>query len=1263
MVLKVSKLELEGFGLYRERTIFTFQPGLNTFVASNESGKSTLLAGLLATLFGLPNTNDPNDWSTARYRCWSHPLHFRGDLLLYDEDRWHHIRRDFATHKVLWLAAASPKDGDWETLFDDEHNPAARGSAKGRYQKLLHDLLGLDDLTLFCLTYCLTQDPEDRSAEDADFRSKQVPDAIRGLISGSGRQVEEVLTTLFDQFAGVTKATRDAGLIRPGKTQARNQGQDGRLEETRARQEEVRRALDASRGALDQLHGAQEELEKLREGISRREQDLAQKNLLKKAWDDWMRAREDKRAFSDQIVKLERALSTAKAEERQGAAAEAELTARYPEYAAADLRIDSVRGKLSELIQVEEDLTPQREELAAQRERRESLEKELAAAQESMARDGGAFADRPHLPRDHEQWRQVAAELSDLDAELGEIDRQRADANARIEEHEHWATLDPEADLERGTVRAEAQLRKLQAYIPLLLERAAESKALRAERVRLEEQLTGPLAAIEKLPEEVRKSAAHYNERRQLFEREAQAARRHMDDLTQRKETFAGRQQEILALEKQITGQLGEDGPDNPWEVIGGQFEKKAHFLEEESELLRRIDRGDRELRAGLPRQVGIPAGLGFVLGAIVGVVIAGLALPEGAGRFLLAGAGALVAGAGAGVLSYRSGKGTLRQDLASARGRLNAVRRSLEEADGELAQVAARGKPNHALGKLDLMELTLLRTQLRTHRREREEQSGQQVFAPSDEELDSAQAAVVQAGRDLIAFEESMAALGANPQEQLDLWQQAHERRGEIDARSRELAGQLGTADWDTLAAADLSPSWDGAVRLARIRAGRAGAAAPADGAQVTARLEGIEAGDWTTWREEASGLAEAAQAAHGLGLRRGSLLRAAEGEDSRLEMLTARAAKLAVACAPFTLDTPPDEIRKAAEDFRTLDERRREKQTRLDEIAETERRAGETIRKHETTAIQSRRDLAPYLEAADDSPQKAAERLKEAGALRRRSQDVRERFTAILASWDAADLHALEVKVEDLRADNQRLAGNIRELEETHPLFRELASSPPEEIQRRHTEFQRDSDEAGEQYDQLVQKRDSLLHRTADAKAEGRRVGNVAVLEMEATQLQAEERQLLEERDALRIAFLTLREAETDYGHTHRERLQDRATEIFRRISQTPDRSIMLDERFNIQVITAGNQPCVARQLSQGARDQLALAMRLAVAELLAEGSLPPLLLDDPFLAFDEPRLNAMRQALFRLAEDRQIILLSHRDDLADWGDAVVRGEGGTA
>ena len=72
---------------------------------------------------------------------------------------------------------------------------------------------------------------------------------------------------------------------------------------------------------------------------------------------------------------------------------------------------------------------------------------------------------------------------------------------------------------------------------------------------------------------------------------------------------------------------------------------------------------------------------------------------------------------------------------------------------------------------------------------------------------------------------------------------------------------------------------------------------------------------------------------------------------------------------------------------------------------------------------------------------------------------------------------------------------------------------------------------------------------------------------------------------------------------------------------------------------------------QLSQGAQDQLYIALRLGVADLTStsDNIKVPLILDDPFLTSDDERLERIKEALQSL--DRQVILLSHSPRFADW------------
>jgi len=77
---------------------------------------------------------------------------------------------------------------------------------------------------------------------------------------------------------------------------------------------------------------------------------------------------------------------------------------------------------------------------------------------------------------------------------------------------------------------------------------------------------------------------------------------------------------------------------------------------------------------------------------------------------------------------------------------------------------------------------------------------------------------------------------------------------------------------------------------------------------------------------------------------------------------------------------------------------------------------------------------------------------------------------------------------------------------------------------------------------------------------------------------------------------------------------------------------------------------------RFSAGARDQVYLAARLALAGYLSSGKVHlPLILDDPFASFDDQRFsNAMSMLIDKFAKRHQIIILScHETRHRAWQD----------
>ena len=72
--------------------------------------------------------------------------------------------------------------------------------------------------------------------------------------------------------------------------------------------------------------------------------------------------------------------------------------------------------------------------------------------------------------------------------------------------------------------------------------------------------------------------------------------------------------------------------------------------------------------------------------------------------------------------------------------------------------------------------------------------------------------------------------------------------------------------------------------------------------------------------------------------------------------------------------------------------------------------------------------------------------------------------------------------------------------------------------------------------------------------------------------------------------------------------------------------------------------------KDLSEGERDQLFLALRMAAIEdHVATTSPLPFVCDDILQTFDDDRATAAMQALVQLSENVQVILLSHHRHLA--------------
>jgi len=155
----------------------------------------------------------------------------------------------------------------------------------------------------------------------------------------------------------------------------------------------------------------------------------------------------------------------------------------------------------------------------------------------------------------------------------------------------------------------------------------------------------------------------------------------------------------------------------------------------------------------------------------------------------------------------------------------------------------------------------------------------------------------------------------------------------------------------------------------------------------------------------------------------------------------------------------------------------------------------------------------------------------------------------------------------------------------------------------------------------------------------------GDRADLESQIEQLQEQLRQLQAEYDAIALAMDALSRANTTLQNRFSPELGAKAAEILSRFTGGRYDKVLLNKDFALST-QESNDPAQhsIQLLSQGTADQAYLAVRLAICQLvLPQGKAIPLVLDDVFANFDEPRLYAALDWLVEESQNRQILLFT--------------------
>lgn len=234
------------------------------------------------------------------------------------------------------------------------------------------------------------------------------------------------------------------------------------------------------------------------------------------------------------------------------------------------------------------------------------------------------------------------------------------------------------------------------------------------------------------------------------------------------------------------------------------------------------------------------------------------------------------------------------------------------------------------------------------------------------------------------------------------------------------------------------------------------------------------------------------------------------------------------------------------------------------------------------------------------------------------------------------------LRTQLSDLLSQVSRWDDSVQSAGDIRRFVRETAQNRDrlaQELHQAQTQLLQaqmsDADDTVTHLQQQIAQVQGRLDARRDAQALGDQISR---LEEELVRQQAE-------YDALRLSLDALQTANTTLQNRFSPELGRRAAEIFADMTGSTWSHILLDREFHLSA-ESGSDPTrrSVQLLSAGTADQLYLAVRLAICEMiLPPEQNPPLILDDALLTFDDARLSTTLNYLTQLGAQRQILLFT--------------------
>lgn len=336
------------------------------------------------------------------------------------------------------------------------------------------------------------------------------------------------------------------------------------------------------------------------------------------------------------------------------------------------------------------------------------------------------------------------------------------------------------------------------------------------------------------------------------------------------------------------------------------------------------------------------------------------------------------------------------------------------------------------------------------------------------------------------------------------------------------------------------------------------------------------------------------------------------------------------------------PDLLDEEVKEIQADSEKRRvQLELNEDEKELTQTELKTTLDTQKTTIAAEEKELNMLREAV-------AEQNKTVESYNKKCDTAAEKFDEIRSR-----MNKLKTQAETIEERYQQQEGVIKAEEHAQTAFVEAKAKLEdarrkmpenwEKIDERYNRAMRAAEQASEEYQNIkqeTQKLETLLEHTASEGLYSR----AAKLEETLVNIKKEAKQI--ENRALAAKFLA---GLIDYRkkaavRTVLKPLEDQLSATFGEITGIGNRQVFLDEDLKVSGIGRKREETYPfEQLSQGAREQLLLALRAAVALELAKSGPQILILDDVLVNTDSTRQQNVLDFIENIAEKVQVLIVT--------------------